>query len=287
MEETYTQLDVSTINLLLTNITGNWKGNVISELWVSVFSDLVIWRKSVFTGFICDCRASLLPHYILYILYILPHYRLTCMCLCMHTVLHQRKTHIPENNVISLLDWSHVQQPPQSCSYNISHQSGRGTPIAQPVWELSWVSHSSLQGRVLHSTPPAQPQREQEMSSLQASCSSAAGSTGCHTFPPYPKVPLPLTALSVSAFPGATKGHQHVPHQLSLFGNKYWLKGPLLHLNDLQQVTSLQTQTIRNKKAWQSAVANKKILTDGASILSFSLQEHSLPLRFFPHLVVQ
>lgn len=174
-----------------------------------------------------------------------------------------------------------IQHLPPAC------QTGQwGT--AQPVWELSWVSPAHSKERVLlHPTSPATtPQGVGNAITagvLQLSCREHMLSH----IPSMPQVPLPLTAHSVSAFPGATKGHQHVHHQLLVFGNKYWLKGSLLHLNDLQRVTSLQTWNIRNKKAWQSAVANKKILTDGASILSFSLQEHSPPLRFFPHLVVQ
>lgn len=67
----------------------------------------------------------------------------------------------------------------------------------------------------------------------------------------------------------------NMSHQLSVFGNKYWLKGSLLQLNGLQKVTNLQTQNIRNKKAWETAVANKKILTDGANTLLFSLQDYT------------
>lgn len=169
----------------------------------------------------------------------------------------------------------------------ISSTSLAGGPHCPTCVRAELNFSCSLQGRVLHSTPPATTTQGAgdaiTAGVLQLSCWEHMLSH----IPSIPKVPLPLPALSVSPFPGATKGHQHVHHQLSLFGNKYWLKGSLLHRNDLQQATSLQTQNIRNKEAWQSAVANRKILTDGASILSFSLQEHSPPLRFFPHLVVQ
>lgn len=80
------------------------------------------------------------------------------------------------------------------------------------------------------------------MPSLYVSYSSDAWSACFHTFSPYPEYtqlmllqdPLKVTNMS---------------HQLSVFGNKYWLKGSLLQLNGLQKVTNLQTQNIRNKKA--------------------------------------
>lgn len=300
MEETSTQPGISTINVLLTNMAGYQKGNVISSgifFWIlsfcflnSVFSYLVIWRKSIFTEIICDCWASLDTPTIYYVLYKLPLH--IYVCVRVYTLPYTRGEPVPENNVIKSAGV--ITAPGTATELLIQHlppvwqtgQWGRGTLL--PNLCESWAEFLLLSPRrVLHSTPPATtPQGVGNAITagiMQLSCWEHMLSH----IPSIPQVPLPLTAHSVSAFPGATKGHQHVHHQLLVFGNKYWLKGSLLHLNDLQKVTSLQTRNIRNKKAWQSAVANKKILTDGASILSFSLQEHSPPLRFFPHLVVQ
>lgn len=80
--------------------------------------------------------------------------------LFIHTVLHQRKTYIPQNTVINLLDWSHVQVPLQSCSHNILQQSGTqgsgfGGPHCPSCVRAELSFSCSPQGRALHSTAPA------------------------------------------------------------------------------------------------------------------------------------